>query len=511
MLLPAKRTASILSFVVGAAACARSTDRSLDAPPAATTGSTPATSSRAEASEAGSPQSAVITAGPAGASDFPAGSYLVAIDTPLRTYVDFVRVPASGHWAPHVDGWPRLAEWEHQTIPRATRWLRFAPGDRIAAEDVEAFLPATALASRVIDVTAEPYRAAPSPADATPSIAAALRAAAALATEAAPVDVLIPAGTYDYAAVLEVGANVRLRGSGGVLRSTRPATSAVHLAGDRSGALFLRIIAAGEVRASTPDSSGIWVGPRGPSGAPVHDTLVVGNEVVQPAGAHIFAIEEIGGLWAFNDAHDGFADAFHHTGRSQMCQVVANRAHGSSTRGDDLYAFIGYARDRDPVHHCTCIANWGRDGHARGLAAVGAGFVAFQDNDIARTESAGVYLAREQSFDSFGSFDITVERNRIANANLSSTHDGLLAYADEPDASAPSMTFGAIPNRVRDLTIEGNTFDSTASGRGNGFGIEVRGSCEGGRVAGNDVERSRSPGILVGGAGFTVSGNTVSP
>ena len=58
-------------------------------------------------------------------------------------------------------------------------------------------------------------------------------------------------------------------------------------------------------------------------------------------------------------------------------QVVGNRASntpeeptGTPTRGDDLFAFVGYASDGDPVHHCTAIGNWGRHGHARGLSAV---------------------------------------------------------------------------------------------------------------------------------------------
>jgi hypothetical protein len=42
--------------------------------------------------------------------------------------------------------------------------------------------------------------------------------------------------------------------------------------------------------------------------------------------------------------------------------VVGNRASNrpAPTRGDDLFAFVGYAGDGDPVHHCTAIGNWGR-------------------------------------------------------------------------------------------------------------------------------------------------------
>ena len=129
----------------------------------------------------------------------------------------------------------------------------------------------------------------------------------------------------------------------------------------------------------------------------MHDALVIGTEVAQSASAHFFALAEEGGLWAFNYAHDGYADTFHHTGGSRFCQVVGNRAQTSADRGDDFYAFVGYQADGDAVHHCSCIANWGRDGHARGLSAVGAGFIAFAHNDIDRTQWAGIYLAREKT------------------------------------------------------------------------------------------------------------------
>lgn len=69
---------------------------------------------------------------------------------------------------------------------------------------------------------------------------------------------------------------------------------------------------------------GIWVGPASShTKQRVHDTLVIGNEVVGSAAAHVFAMSEHGGTWAFNFAHDGFADTFHHTGLSRYCQVRA--------------------------------------------------------------------------------------------------------------------------------------------------------------------------------------------
>ena len=59
---------------------------------------------------------------------------------------------------------------------------------------------------------------------------------------------------------------------------------------------------------SQPQASGIWSGDDG--GSFVHDVLVVGDDVAQSASAHVFGQSEEGGVWAFNYAHDGYADTF---------------------------------------------------------------------------------------------------------------------------------------------------------------------------------------------------------
>jgi hypothetical protein len=421
----------------------------------------------------------------------------------------FVVTNSIDTWNPRREGWPALAEWEHATEVAGLRHVAFAPGQALTEAQIVELLPALAPAATTLDITAAPYGARQSPADATAPIQAALNDARRRASPAHPVDVVIPAGTYAHSGVLDVGPDVRLRGQGGVLVATRPQTAAVHLAGNRSAALFLALETNATARLALPDSDGIWVGPRSAHETPVHDTIVVGNTVVGPAGAHIFGMAEEGGLWAFNDAHDGFADAYHHTGGSSYCQVVGNRASGPGTRGDDLYAFIGYHGDGDPVHHCACLANFGRNGFGRGLAAVGAGFIDFADNDIAGTKWAGIYVAQESSYDTYGSFSISVHRNRIAAANRGGTHDGLLAFAARPELSAPSRTFGEVSNRVVNLRVRDNTFADTAPGEGGGSGIRVRDSCEGGQVDGNQIIGGASPGVVVSGERFEVSANVI--
>jgi hypothetical protein len=89
--------------------------------------------------------------------------------------------------------------------------------------------------------------------------------------------------------------------------------------------LFLTLTSPNAVaRLSTPQACGIWVGAASSrTKQRTLDTLVIGNEVIGSAAAHVFAMGEHGGTWAFNFAHDGFADTFHHTGLSSYCQVRA--------------------------------------------------------------------------------------------------------------------------------------------------------------------------------------------
>jgi hypothetical protein len=435
---------------------------------------------------------------------------LVAIDTPVRTYLDVVPATGGGAWSPASGGWPLLAQWENATASfSAVRAISpFVPGDTLSPAQLVALLPRAAPATRSLSIADAPCSALPAPADATAAIQCALNAAGqiALGGPAGPVDVVVPPGSWSYAAVITVPRGVRLRGAGAgisTLEAADPAQSAVNLAGNGSGALFLTVSSPrAAARLSTPQACGVWVGPATAAGAPVSDTLALGVEVVGVAAAHFFAIAEHGGVWLGNFAHDGFADAFHHTGGSSFAQVVANRASGPGAVGDDLFAFVGYAGDGDPVHHCSVIGNFGRLGAARGVSAVGAGFIAIALNDINATRWAGIYLAQEDGYRTFGSFDLDVRDNVIDFANLAGSHAGLLAYSDSPAGNDTSRTFGAVPHRVERVAVANNSIADTARGIGGGSGIEVRSSVDSGDVACNVLERNVEPQLVCDGTRF---------
>ena len=132
----------------------------------------------------------------------------------------------------------------------------------------------------------------------------------------------------------------------------------------------------------------------------------------------------------------------------------------------------------------------------------GAGVIEFARNSIAWTNWAGIYLAQESSYHTYGSFDLHVVGNIIRYANLLGSHDGVLAYSSNPMLSNRSLTFGEVPNRVERVTIVNNTVALTARGIGNGFGIEIRDSVDMGQVVGNDLYGNLSPQLICAGTHF---------
>jgi hypothetical protein len=439
-----------------------------------------------------------------------AGTYLIAVDTPSRTYLAYAEV-TRGAWDPVTDGWPQLAQWENDTATYTDlRFQPFTPGTVLTEAEIERLLPATEPAATHVSITDAPYQAPAPPADATSAIQAALAAAGQLASPSNPVDVIVPAGTFNYSASLSVPAYVHFRGRGGVLNSTHPSSTSVNLTGNGSGALYLKVQCNGTTRSEANAANGITLG-NGSKGAPVSNTMVVGCEVIAPAGAHILATNSHHGTVAFNYAHDGYADAFHHTGTSSYAQVVGNRAYWPAIgHGDDMFAFVGYAADGDPVHHCVGIANWGRNTPARQLAAVGGGYIDFEWNDTGYSNAAGAYIAEESSYNTFGSFGSIVQYNTIDHANISNSQAGVLAYASNPTGSNPSATFSTVSNTTENTTVRANTITNTQLGVGNGQGIDIQSSCNGGSVVDNAIIHANS-GWSVEGTNFAVSGNTFTP
>ena len=171
------------------------------------------------------------------------GWNLVAMDTAQRTYLDYVNVPASRRMDAGKRSLPALATWENQTTYSALRFQPCAGGSpRHPTNTWRSFPRHVARRSPSQSRTAHTRRR-PRPPTPPRHPEGARRRGGDGASPAPPWMSSFRQGTFDYSAVLRVGADVRLRrfpeDTGGTLKATKPATGAIHLAGDRSGALFL--------------------------------------------------------------------------------------------------------------------------------------------------------------------------------------------------------------------------------------------------------------------------------
>jgi hypothetical protein len=113
-----------------------------------------------------------------------------------------------------------------------------------------------------------------------------------------------------------------------------------------------------------------------------------------------------------------------------------------------------------------------------------------------------VYLAQEDSYATFGSFDLHVLGNTIRYANLIGSHDGMLLYSGSPTLSNVSRSFGTVSHRVSRVTIRGNVVTNTSKGIGNGHGIEVRSSVDTGEAGGNTLAGNVAPQLVCDGTNF---------
>ena len=403
------------------------------------------------------------------------GWNLVAIDTPTQTYIDYVNVPRSGKWE---FAWPMLAKWESQKTYTAVRFQPFTVRAQrtLTVAQIFAFLPATKRARRIINI--KTYGATTTR-DATDAIQNALDAAGEEARENSPVDVLVPAGTYTHNDLLTVPPYVRLRGypedAGGTLKATNSNESAVHLDGNGSGVLFLKLTSTATVRGSTPDQALIEVGDAWNGVYTTSNILIVGNTLTG-GNAAVNAGVEYHGLYAFNLATGALADSFYHTFGSSYGQVIGNIA---TNGGDDFYSFDGYVGEVNGiVHHFAAIANYGDTTASDGVCACGVAYLTVQNNHFSHAQGAGISIYQNGGMNMFGDLYVYATNNTLSDKAFHQAngwaYDGIWVESDNPSGSNISNVFGTVQNTHQKLFINDNAISSThinANGGGHGIGL----------------------------------------
>lgn len=282
--------------------------------------------------------------------------------------------------------------------------------------------------------------------------AALRRALAALA----PGEVLhFPPGRYVHGERLCITTpGVRLQGEGATLHALDPRDQAVLLQADGIRISGFTLTAVTDRRRDAPWESRIaaW---RHDATAPLRDIHILGNRIVEhgPAGsaaanssgsAAIYVDGVHGFLVQGNEVRRSLSDAIHITGGARDGQVLGNRVRES---GDDMVGLVSYLgrraradlpalaaalpelREQRLVRRVRVAGNdlagnyWGR-----GISVVGGEDVVIEDNRVdATTHAAAIYLARENSYGTFG-----VRRVRVQGNHISRVQSTAPAYAALP-------------------------------------------------------------------------------
>jgi Pectate lyase superfamily protein len=403
-----------------------------------------------------------------------------------------------------ADAGPALADSQYAASAgkSAAHDVHPAPAANLVACAALAPLPARPARVRsVIEFGARPN-------DATDDTEAIQRALDALA----PGEWLVfPPGLYLQSRRLRVRVpNTVLWGEGATLQATDPGDQAVLLEADGASIYRFTLTAVTDHRRSAPWESRIAVFGGANSAHLLSGNVIRGNRVVQggdpgsplansSSSAAIFIYHASHFLVAENTVARSLSDGIHITAGSSYGRVLDN--HVSET-GDDMIAVVSYVGDpgtsaetvaqdfaerqaRGLDHHILIANNtvsgqyWGR-----GISVVGGEHVTIENNTIDRTvHGAGIYLARETSYLTFGVRDVLVRNNTITDVQTT-----------PPRYIAGSVSPAAVKTGHGAIEIYSWLFtDEAASGM-----LKDALSVQNIRIESNTIRRTYADGIRIG-------------
>jgi parallel beta-helix repeat protein len=334
---------------------------------------------------------------------------------------------------------------------------------------------------------------------------ASIRAALADAARSGSGVVFIPPGDYVYSGTLLIGDNVAVIAALDSVLTARSERQAVMVKGDNVVLRGLQLRSDATQRKQANHSHAI--------AAVKVRNLLIEDCVITGASAGGIYLE---GCQDFvirnNTVSRTLADTIHMTGGSTTGIVSGNMCLSG---GDDGVAVVSYAPQRVICRDIFITNNTVIGSRARGIAVVGGTNVRISDNRIEDTKWAGIYLASEESYDTYAASRISVDRNalRAVNRSSDSGNHACITVVGRPGSSLART--GEIPNQNRAILLLGNkvqgdgkdgirvdrftrdiTIIANAVADTNGWGIRT--SAFGAALIGNRVERASHGGILVG-------------
>ncbi|HEY4134887.1 MAG TPA: right-handed parallel beta-helix repeat-containing protein [Alphaproteobacteria bacterium] len=219
--------------------------------------------------------------------------------------------------------------------------------------------------------------------------------------------VRIPAGYFVYSDIIFVKDRVNLHALDGAVLTPNTQRQSITVTGRNVTLRGLNIFSNANSRIT--DSTG--------NAITVTETrnVCVENCVINGAwAAGIFIRSTTNFLVQGNTIAKTQADSIHVTGGSSEGTVKNNICIEG---GDDGVAVVSYRRQNTVCNNIQIIANQISGGKARGVAVVGGENIQILLNNIVDTKWAGIYVASEESFDTYGSHNIIIKNNRLHHVN----------------------------------------------------------------------------------------------
>ncbi len=262
-----------------------------------------------------------------------------------------------------------------------------------------------------------------------------------------------------------------ISGYGATLAATNPADQTIVMRGTGSTLVGVTLAGTGTTRLTTPESTKVEV-----TGA---DVQVLGVTIQGGASAGIFVFGGKGIAIVGNTVRATLADGIHTTYGSTNVLVQNNTVTGT---GDDLIAVVSYLGDgrlssNVLIDHNSVSGNaWGR-----GITVVGGQGVTISNNTVDGVEkAAGILVAQEDSWKTYGSSNVVITGNTVTNIQNSNVNNGLqptqqgaieldtwtgtvsgVAVTDNRVSGSGYAGFRAYGN-VCSFSVTGNTFSSIA-------------------------------------------------
>jgi polygalacturonase len=281
---------------------------------------------------------------------------------------------------------------------------------------------------------------------------------AAIDSAAPGTTVVFPPGVYHHSALLQVRAErVALWGYGASVVGTNHEKHAIVLWGDYTSVVGLTVSANPQGRLHAEDQMGISL--HYTKGSVVRDVTVRNTS---SAGIFIWGSTDYQIL--DNVVENTMSDGIHSVGGARNGLVQGNRLRNV---GDDCFAVISYISERRMSGNITIRDNSCVGGKARGVSVVGGEDVLIENNTIEASAAAGVYLASEPNYNTYGAHRVQVRGNRLIGVNTNSAirHGAIFLWARSGSETTSDGVRHSLQNE--DILVRDNEITDTVNGAAN--------------------------------------------